>query len=482
MARRANDWTIRPRDGVYAVRFWLDGKRVERGTGERDPVAARRAAERIYREHIARTVKRAPSRVPFVDIAADWLAPLDGVLDPLTFATYERYLGLLSARWPMLGDVTTEAIRAWQIDRLRVVQRKTVRKELSVVRQLVAHAHETGRLDAPIVVPPLPARAAGTVAQRRGRRDLTPEQARDAIAALPESGVRCGPVRARAIVAYETGLRPATLDALTVGDVDLAAGSLLVRTEADKARWGRDVPVSAAAVAALRSAIPGGARADHVIFGAHDYRPFLAIAARAIGVDRLTWYDLRHARATHALDATGDRLGIAYLLGHRQIATTERYLHAGRAHAARVIASGEDGGEDELARRLGAAMAAADSVNLSDGVRTEGVEPSQPFGHRNLNAEQAAPGVRKRGVSSRAGTPRSAQVGSAPHVAAARARIESARDEWQAAVAVDAAIRSVTDEAMGQARPGVLAARLASCGLALALDVPSPERARRGCR
>jgi hypothetical protein len=94
--------------------------------------------------------------------------------------------------------------------------------------------------------------AVGTSYHRRGRaEEFSREEIEAVIAALPEFScskrVARFPVRARFIVAMETGLRPSTLDKLEAPR-DYAAGStvLRVRDDADKNHFGHDLPLTLA--------------------------------------------------------------------------------------------------------------------------------------------------------------------------------------------------------------------------------------------
>jgi site-specific recombinase XerC len=59
----------------------------------------------------------------------------------------------------------------------------------------------------------------------------------------------------------------------------------------------------------------------------------------ACGLPRETApYDLRHAKGTHGLEASGGNLnGVAYLLGHKQVTTTNRYVHASQRAVSTVL-------------------------------------------------------------------------------------------------------------------------------------------------
>lgn len=178
--------------------------------------------------------------------------------------------------------------------------------------------------------------------RRRGHaEECSREEIEAVIAALPEfsSSKRVArfPVRARFVVAMETGLRPSTLEKLEAPR-DYAAGStvLRVRDDADKNHFGRDLPLTARARAALDSVCPS----EGLIFGRHDFRDAIrAAATSALPTDRaaaFTPYCLRHARLTE-LAETGNLVGAAYLSGHRQVTTINRYARPNRRAAEAVL-------------------------------------------------------------------------------------------------------------------------------------------------
>ena len=80
-------------------------------------------------------------------------------------------------------------------------------------------------------------------------------------------GKRCFFVRKRFVVAWETGLRPATLNEIGAPiDYHRGATELVLRDEIDKVRYGRKLPLTEAARAALDSITPDVG----LIFGRHD--------------------------------------------------------------------------------------------------------------------------------------------------------------------------------------------------------------------
>ena len=131
----------------------------------------------------------------------------------------------------------------------------------------------------------------------------------------------------------ETGLRPETLDLLRVPEhFAPGARTLKISAEIDKNRWARDLPLSPRALAVLVAIAPkGGLIFERTANGnAKRYIEDFKAAVLACGLPKETApYDLRHACGTHGVEASGGNLaGVAYLLGHKQVTTTNRYVHS----------------------------------------------------------------------------------------------------------------------------------------------------------
>jgi integrase/recombinase XerD len=353
MASVAEGWILRrPKSReIYEVRFTVRGQRYELSTGQRDRGAAAVEAQRLYTLALAGGLGApAPGKAstrPLLEVAAEWLASLATTHDETTRGTYEQYAARWCRRWATLADVTRAALGAFVRERLGEVTRSSVQKEASALRGLLLWCEEQGLI--PVAPPPpvLPPKATGTRATTRpeGTTALSPAQVSAILAHLPEwSSEREGAWRVRDyfLVAAETGLRPATLAGLRWPEHwRPGARELQIPAELDKARWGRVVPLSAAAVEALtrcRPASPG------LLLGRHDRRDWLRDAARAAGLPpelarRVVPYDLRHARATELLAAGAAVPGVQHLLGHRQLGTTSRYTHPGAEHARAALAT-----------------------------------------------------------------------------------------------------------------------------------------------
>jgi integrase/recombinase XerC len=142
-------------------------------------------------------------------------------------------------------------------------------------------------------------------------------------------------------VLYGSGLRVGELCGLDLASLDLDRSAVTVLGKGSKERR---VPLSAPAVEALRAWL--GARAEvlpdevrsargkPILFGNERGRALTPRDVRRI-VDRRSPspthpHALRHSFATHLLDGGADLRAVQELLGHADVATTQRYTHVSR--------------------------------------------------------------------------------------------------------------------------------------------------------
>jgi integrase/recombinase XerC len=137
-------------------------------------------------------------------------------------------------------------------------------------------------------------------------------------------------------VLYGSGLRVSELCSLTSSSLDLDRDAATVWGKGAKERR---VPLSQPAIDALRAWLP--LRGDvisvdggDVLFGNERGKPITPRDVRRI-VDRRSPvpthpHALRHSFATHLLDGGADLRAVQELLGHSDVATTQRYTHVSR--------------------------------------------------------------------------------------------------------------------------------------------------------
>jgi integrase len=236
-----------------------------------------------------------------------------------------------------------------------------VANEASALRRFGVWAHESGGITAPIVVPVIGKATAGTphpVRRRARAPDLSAAEIEAILARLPErSATRSRtapgfPVRARFELMFETTLRPASLDKLSVPE-NWAPGESVIRLQSvdDKEAYEREIPLTPRARAALERVAP----AEGLIFGAHKYHRYLGPAAAAVLTAAkarvFTGQHVRSAAITRALEVSSNLAGVMHLAGHKHAGTTSKYVRPTFRAALDVIGSfsGEVSGEKPAA-------------------------------------------------------------------------------------------------------------------------------------
>jgi site-specific recombinase XerD len=223
--------------------------------------------------------------------------------------------------------------------------RRTIARRASALRRYFRWLVSTGRVERDA--------AAGLSAPKgeaRLPRVLRPDELRTLIDGPPPA--RAGPeaagtgsrgavgLRDTALleVLYGSGLRIAEATGLDVDDVDLDRARVVVWGKGGKQRT---VPLSAPAVGGLRRWLADGRvlmvtdlSPPAAVFLNHRGRRLTPRDARRI-LDRRAAspthpHALRHTFATHLLDGGADLRVVQELLGHADVATTQRYTHVSK--------------------------------------------------------------------------------------------------------------------------------------------------------
>lgn len=197
------------------------------------------------------------------------------------------------------------------------------------------------------VVESNPARVVPTPRAARKLPDMvTAPQLAELLEAVPDTAAGRRD-RAGLELLYGAGLRAAELVGLDIDDVDLARRLARVRGKGGKERI---VPFGRAAEGALRAYLPDRAAWRHGAAELEDGEPLFvnqrggrltdrslrrildAAVLRIATMHHIHPHTLRHAFATHLLEAGMDLRAIQELLGHASLATTQRYTHLDLAH------------------------------------------------------------------------------------------------------------------------------------------------------
>lgn len=141
---------------------------------------------------------------------------------------------------------------------------------------------------------------------------------------------------------YGSGLRVAEASGLGIERLDLDRGRVLVMGKGAKER---DVPLSEPSIDAIRVYLRDGRprlapEGSPAVFFNRRKRPMSTrdvramveqYARRTLSGRHVTPHSLRHSYATHLLEGGADIRAVQELLGHANLATTQRYTHVSRS-------------------------------------------------------------------------------------------------------------------------------------------------------
>lgn len=237
----------------------------------------------------------------------------------------------LSLRGTSLERATRADLRRWLFDAARGPS--TVARHVAAMRTFYAWLQREG------VVESSPAATLRSPSVPRPVPDVPQEKPLGALLDHTEA------TRDRAILEllYGAGLRVSEAAALDLHDVDFESG--LVHIRHGKGDRERRVPMGAQAASALRAWLAerpaseeqalflgrrGGRLSDRMI------RRVVEAAGARGGLPGLHPHALRHACATHMLDAGADLRAIQEQLGHATLSTTQRYTQVSVEHLLQV--------------------------------------------------------------------------------------------------------------------------------------------------
>jgi integrase/recombinase XerC len=269
-------------------------------------------------------------------------------LSPHTLRAYEREVaGFVEFATGEMGlghprEVTPATVRAFLAQlHSRKLARVSVQRALAALRTYMRFLGREGVVEAnPARVVPTP-RAPKPLPEVVGATDVA-----ELLDALPATSAGRRD-RAALEMLYAAGLRVSELVGLDLDDVDLSRRLVRVLGKGSKERV---VPFGKKAEAAIRSYLPDRAAWRHQGKAADGEEPLLVnqrggrLSDRSLRrllntavnhvalVQRLHPHALRHAFATHLLEAGMDLRAIQELLGHTSLSTTQRYTHLDLAH------------------------------------------------------------------------------------------------------------------------------------------------------
>jgi integrase/recombinase XerC len=282
---------------------------------------------------------------------AAWWAPFEQHLrherrcSQYTIRNYRQSFDDL-CRWLAASGQGPEALprldgrsaRDFIIESQRRVDRRTLHGRVSGLRTFWKYWQARGRLErspfAGIPLPKLEKRLPKFLTEEQMKLLLTGPERLEATGAVDS----CGAARDRLVLEllYGGGLRVSELVGLNYGAIELPEGVARVRGKGGKERLCPLGPVATAALLRFRREFAAASGLDDPVLVERSGRRmnvrgvqrrvkrYLSLAGLPLD---LSPHKIRHAYATHLLNAGADLRLVQELLGHAQLATTQVYTH-----------------------------------------------------------------------------------------------------------------------------------------------------------
>jgi site-specific recombinase XerD len=315
----------------------------------------------VYNNHTATPARMSSVlRLPLQALIDEFLYEVDETLAAGSYRAYSvplslflRHLRKALGREPLLADLNIEAVRAWsQMLREQPKQLRGGRAEgdtpiaLSSRRNYLRHLRAFANWltkpphyyldDSPLRHYKLPR------GEETAKIPIEPDALRKLLRRAEQEGDSVCGSRGRALLLtlVDAGLRAREIISLTIGDVSLKEGILVVRRS--KGRKPRLVAIGGETVRALRryallrdslDGADGSPQAPFfqtihgTAFTYYGLRSWLRRLERDTGVSHVYLHLLRHTSAIETLDAGADVRTVQLKLGHADIRTTQGYLN-----------------------------------------------------------------------------------------------------------------------------------------------------------
>lgn len=251
------------------------------------------------------------------------------------FQTFREYF-----QHKTFADITSLTIEKFKRDRLKTLKPASVNRELAALSKIFSLAIQQK------VTSDNPCRQVKKLIENNARtRFLT----RDEEARLFDALLLNPTMTTIVTIAIHTGMRKGEILKLEWRDVDFQAENIHVRDT--KSGHDRFVPMNAVVAKELKQithhkadkfVFPSDGKTGHLV----EIKKAWATALKIAGIQNFHFHDLRHTAGSRFAATGAHPTTIKELLGHQQLSTTERYMHAADEAKRAAVAALENFGKE----------------------------------------------------------------------------------------------------------------------------------------
>jgi len=337
--RCGKEITLTDKNSTYYIEYRHESRRIREKIGQNrkfaEMVLAKRKVEIAENKFLD---KKEVVKTKFSDMVEKYIELYLKINRPTWWKSEKHNLRHLQAFFgdKHLHEITSLDVEKFKVDRLKVVGKNSVNKNLGCLRAMFNKAREWRLFDGEN---PVHNRQFLKLDNRRLRY-----LEKDEIARL----LSCCDGHLKDIVefAINTGMRQGEIFNLKWEDVDFNTGLIhLLKTKSGNKR---EIPMNEAVKAVLRR-VKRPPEAIFVFSSFHNGKiyngPFNNVkhsfktALAKAGIANFRFHDLRHTFASHLVMAGVDLLTVKELLGHKTIEMTLRYSHLSGEHKLKAVQS-----------------------------------------------------------------------------------------------------------------------------------------------
>ena len=306
--------------------------------GELSLSQARRQAETlIANAHIGRIIldeekemNQADNKdaIRLKEVYALWLADAQR-RNEVKKSTKNCFTGLSGLHNVRVRDITAEKILAWETEKMSSgTKNASINRMRTALKSLLVWGKENNIISQKYVIPEM--KRLSEYGSEKERRGLTDEELKaffEGLAKWEEENPQKGYLRPIILFLLNTGFRPGSVCGLEWRDVDLHERKCYLRPENVKTRKGLTMALSAVAVEIIR-ALPQGRPTEKVFTqysSEHICKKIKEVFILA-GMPEKTAYWLRHNYACSLYVAGATPTELMFQMGHKNFATTKRYI------------------------------------------------------------------------------------------------------------------------------------------------------------